>query len=285
MAQVSVLGMGAMGSRMAHKLVQAGHQVTVWNRSEGRTALLREAGATVASSAREAVHGAQVVLSVVRDDAASRDVWLHSERGALVAVAPEAVVIERSTLSLAWVHELARACASNGAGFIDAPVLGSRPQAEAAQLISLVGGDPGVLERARPVLEAMGSAVHHVGPVGAGAALKLAANALFSVQVAAVAELLELLRSTGVELDRAVEVLGATPVMSLAARGAAASMLTSSFAPAFPLELVEKDLGYLLALGDAARAPLSATSREVFARAVSKGLAGQNLTAVISLYR
>jgi 3-hydroxyisobutyrate dehydrogenase len=283
MTTVAVLGLGAMGARMATRLLQAGHAVTVWNRPPGRAAALVEAGAKVAATPRAAAAQAQLVVSMVRDDEASRAVWLAEGSGALAGMAPDSLALESSTLSLPWVRALAQRAAQQRVGFLDAPVAGSRPQAEAGQLSYFVGGDPALLERARPVLLAMGAAVHHAGPTGAGAAVKLAVNALLAVQVTALAELLAMLRSCGLEPARAVELLAATPVCGPAAKVAAGSMVASAFAPAFPVELVEKDLGYLLEAAQAG-APLAQAARAVFAAARAKGLGGQHLTVVSQLY-
>lgn len=283
MTRVTVLGLGAMGSRMAARLVQAGHAVTVWNRTPVRP--LAAAGAKPAPTPRAAVDGAECVVAMVRDDDASRSIWLDAEAGALAGMAPDAVAIESSTLTVAWVRELAGRCADAGVRFLDAPVFGSRPHAEAGQLIHLVGGAPETLARTEPLLAAMGGAVHHVGEAGSGTALKLAVNLLFGVQVAAMAEILALARRAGVDPARAADIVGATPVCSLAAKAAAASMLAGSFAPLFPVELVEKDLGYAIgAAGSPDAAPMAAAARAVFAQAIDRGLGGDNLTAVARLY-
>ena len=220
---------------------------------------------------------------MVTDDAASRTVWLGVD-GARAGLDPDAVAIEASTLSVAWVHELAEAVGAAGAAFLDAPVAGSRPQAEGGHLISLVGGGDRALERARPALEAYSSAIHHVGPTGQGAAMKLAVNALFAVQVAAVGELFALLRAGGVDESRILEVLSAVPVTSPAAKGALGAIAARSFAPLFPIDLVEKDLGYALDLAQTGRAPTVASTRAVFTAAQEAGYGNENITAVARLF-
>jgi 3-hydroxyisobutyrate dehydrogenase len=272
---------------MAKALIGAGHQVTIWNRSAERSEALRAEGATIALSPRDAARDAEFVVSMVRDDDASRSVWLDDDLGALAAMNAGAVAIESSTLSVAWVRDLARsASAVPGVSFLDAPVAGSRPQADARQLIYFVGGDARDVSRAEPVLGAMGAAIHHVGAAGAGAAVKLAVNALFGVQVAALAELIGALAKSGIDLGKAIDAIGATPVCSAAGKGAAASMLAMSFAPLFPVELVEKDLGYLRGLAEAAGAevPLSDAARTVMSAAVARNLGADHLTGVIRLY-
>lgn len=286
MTRIAFLGLGAMGSRMALHLLQTGHEVTVWNRTPERTEALRAAGAVVADTPRAATAGAEVVLAMVRDDEASQFVWLDTEAGALPALAPASVAIECSTLSVAWVRRLGALCAAAGRDFVDAPVVGSRPQAELRQLIFLAGGDASVIARVQPLLSAMGSAVHHAGTAGAGAALKLAVNGLFGVQVAAIAELIETIRRQGYSVDRAVEIIGATPVASPAMRAASGAMLSSPCPPLFPVELVEKDFRYAIATSGAEKhAPMIAAARRVFEHAIAAGLGPDNLTEIIRLYR
>lgn len=286
MTQVTVLGLGAMGSRMAKSLLKAGHKVTVWNRTAAAAEPLIAEGAATAPSPREAVRASQFVIAMLRDDEASRFVWLHPETGAFAGMDEGAVAIESSTLTVACVRELSRHADDQGVAFLDAPVLGSRPQADAGALIHLAGGHEDVLARTMPLLRCMGSAVHHAGPVGNGAALKLVVNALFGIQVAALAELLGVLRKSGVDCAKASEIIGQTPVCSLAAKGALASMLAGNFAPMFPVELVHKDFGYVrrLAESSGARMPVGDAAANVMGDAVSRGMGAENLTGVARLY-
>lgn len=286
MSKVAFLGIGAMGSRMAGNLLKAGHAVTVWNRSAARSGPLVAAGAAIAPTPHAAVAGADYAIAMVRDDVASREVWLHPETGALKGLGRDAIAIESSTLTVGWVRILAESCAGAGMAFLDAPVAGSRPQAEAGQLIYLVGGDAATLARAESLLMAMAGAVHHAGEAGAGTAVKLAVNALLGVQVAALAELIGLLRKAGVDAARAVEIVSATPVCSPAAKAAAGSMLAGAFAPLFPVELVAKDFGYAGTLAEAvgAATPVVDASRAVFTRAVAAGMGADNLTGIARLY-
>ncbi|BDP43850.1 3-hydroxyisobutyrate dehydrogenase (plasmid) [Deinococcus aetherius] len=282
---VAVLGVGAMGSRVARRLLAGGLGVSVYNRSPDATVALQSQGARVATTPREAAGGADVVVAMVTDDDASRAVW-EGEEGALEGLVPGAVAVESSTLTPTRIRELAARAQARGASFLDAPVVGSRPQAEAGQLVYLVGGDEATLARVRPVLDLAGSAVHHVGEVGQGTAMKLAVNALFAVQVAALGELLGFLRRSGVDEARAAEVLGALPVLSPAAKGALASMAARNFAPLFPVALVTKDLRYILeaATTGEAELPLSQAAREVFGRAEAAGYGHEHLAAVARLF-
>jgi 3-hydroxyisobutyrate dehydrogenase len=286
MTTLAFLGLGAMGQRMARRLAGAGHDLIVWNRS-GLPAGVASWPARAAPTPRAAAAEADLVFSMVRDDDASETVWDDPETGALASLRPGAIAVESSTVTPARVAALAARVAATGAGFLDAPVVGSRPAAEAGTLTYLVGGPPDLVERARPVLAVMGSALHHVGPTPAGAIVKLMSNTLFGIQVAALAEILALGRRTTLDVARAAEVMGALPVMSPAARGALASMIAGQFEPMFPIDLVAKDLGYALALGGATKSalPLTQRTQERFAAAITQGLGGANLTALIDIYR
>ncbi|MBA4783812.1 MAG: NAD(P)-dependent oxidoreductase [Rhizobiales bacterium] len=281
--KIAFLGLGAMGSRMATRLCAAGHELTVWNRSEARAT---PEGAVRAPTPTAAAEGADLVISMVRDDAASRDVWL-GERGALAAMSDDAIGVECSTLSLPYVKELAAAFRNADRQFLDAPLAGSRPQAEAGQLIFMVGGREQAVEAARPALEAMGGAIHYAGGNGAGATVKLMVNALFGVQVAVLAELIGLARASGIDAAKAVEILGATPVASPAAKAAAAAMLAGNFTPAFPIDLVAKDFGLIDASTPtiAVETPVSGAAGVVYRRGVSAGLGADNITGIVQLYR
>lgn len=283
MARIAFLGMGAMGSRMARACAVAGHAVCVWNRSADRLAGLDLSGMERADSPRAAAAGADFVIAMVRDDAAARRVWLDPVDGALAGMGADALAIECSTLGLATVRALGARFAQAGHGLIDAPVVGSRPQADAGQLIFLAGGDAEAVARATTFLSAMGSAVHHAGPQGSGMALKLAVNALFGIQVCAMAEIDTLLRRNGLDPALALPVLAATPVCSPAAAIAAKAMQGDAFPPLFPVELVAKDFACALQATD--RAPLIAAAAAVFDQALAAGLGHDNLTGVVRLYR
>jgi 3-hydroxyisobutyrate dehydrogenase len=273
-----------MGARMAARLIKAGHDVTVWNRTADATPPLLAAGATQAQTPREAAARAAFVVAVVRDDDASRRVWLDPDNGALAGMAAGAVAIESSTLSPGWIQELGRAIAERGVALLEAPVSGSRVQADASQLVYFVGGDDTTLARAEPVLKTMGSAVHHVGPLGSGALVKLSTNALLGVQITALAELIGLLRRSGADSSRALQAVAGTVVWSPVANYLSGSMLIGDFSPQFPVELIEKDFNYIVqAAGSAEYAPTIAAARDVFRDAIDAGLGELNMTAVVKL--
>ncbi|MGF1529481.1 MAG: NAD(P)-dependent oxidoreductase [Candidatus Competibacterales bacterium] len=287
MGRIAFLGLGAMGAPMAMNLVKAGHPVTVWNRSGAAAEPLVAAGATAAPSPREAALDAEFVISMVSDDQASREVWLDDSDGALAGLAARTVAVESSTLTPGWILELSSAVTEGGGVFLDAPVAGSRPQAEAGQLIFLVGGEAAVLERARPLLAAMGGAIHHAGSTGNGATIKLVVNTLLATQSAVVGELLGYLDKAGLDLAKAGEVLSQIPVVSPAAAGMIKLMLNRAFAPLFPIDLVVKDLDYAVASAWDVGASLPTTTAvaKAFKDVQQRGHGAENISAVVQLFR
>lgn len=286
MSRIAVLGAGAMGSRMATNLLKQGHDVTVWNRSKQKLEPLEALGAIAAETPLTAVEDAEFVISMVRDDEASQQVWLAEKTGAIEGIGKHTIAIESSTLTVKWSRQLAAQFASRQLAFLDAPVAGSRLQAEAAQLIYLVGGETAILETARPILSVLGGAIHHAGEASNGTAIKLAINALLGIQTASIAELIGFVQSCGLDRDKAVEILSATPVCSPAAKILASAMVDRKFSPMFPIDLVEKDLGYLSATAaeQQVEVPIGQLARQVFQTAAAQGYGADNITGVAQLY-
>ncbi|MEM9708699.1 MAG: NAD(P)-dependent oxidoreductase [Pseudomonadota bacterium] len=276
MANIGFLGLGAMGRRMAANFLSAGHSVTVWNRTAAACADLVSAGATLADTPREAASGAEIVISMLTDDAASRAVWM-GENGAMEGLEAGSLAVEASTLSLDWISTLGRALGGQGVAFLDAPVAGSRPQAEAKELIFLVGGSDADVTRFEPIAKATAKAVLHAGPRGKGAALKLMVNGLLAVQTAALSEIFEFAAGAGIDAVRAAELLAPVPVTSPAAAFVANQIAAGAHDPMFTIDLMEKDLGYLTANG---AAPLLSETRARFAGASARGHGGKHISAV-----
>jgi len=199
MSKAAFIGLGAMDSRMAANLLKAGHEVTVCDLAPDAAKKLADFGAKTAASAREAAEGNDFVLTMVRIDEISRRVWLDATNGALAGMTPGAIAIECSTITPAWARELGDALSKTGIAMLGAPVFGSTPQAQSAQLVFLVGGDAETLKHAEPLLKGMGSRVQHAGPVGAGALAKLVTNTLVGVQLTTIAEMIGMLKRQGVD--------------------------------------------------------------------------------------
>lgn len=271
---------------MAGRLTAAGHQVTVWNRAPDRAGHLVEGGARLAASPAEAAAACACCIAMVRDEEASGTVWL-GEGGALGALPDGALAVECSTIGPAWARTLAARAAGRGIGFLDAPVAGSRPQAEAGELIFLAGGDAAAVEKFRPLAAEMGKALHHCGESGAGAAAKLIVNGLFAVQLAALAEMIGLADGLGIVAERVLPILSGTAVFSPAMRGAGAAMLAGEWKPLFPIDLVAKDLRLAADAGRESRAatPLTALAARIYAEARDAGLGGDNINGIVQRYR
>jgi 3-hydroxyisobutyrate dehydrogenase len=286
MSRVAVLGIGAMGLRIAQNLLNAQHQVIVYNRTQDKAMPLVNQGAVYAATPREAAAQANIVISMITNNDVSRSIWLDLETGAAIGLLKDAIAIESSTLTVAWVRELAAAIEGRGAAFLDAPVVGSRPQAEARKLIYLVGGKATALAQAQDVLLSAGATIHHVGEVGQGTAMKLAVNALFGIQVAALAEAIGMLTKLGIDREKALECLGEMPVLSPAAKMAGNLMMQNNYAPLFPIELVEKDFRYVVETAQAVDAftPAASAIREVYRDAIAKGYGSDNITGIAQLF-
>ncbi|GHD04453.1 3-hydroxyisobutyrate dehydrogenase [Novosphingobium pokkalii] len=283
MAKIAVLGLGAMGSRMARRLVAAGHEVHVWNRSRPATEAI--AGATLAATPRAAAQGAQAVIAMLRDDEASRAVWCDAESGALAGMMLGALAIESSTLTPQWVRGWAAAAQAAGAVPVEAPVSGSRPQADAGQLVYFLGGAADAVAQAQPLLAPLGAAFHAVGPIGAGAVVKLATNTLLALQVGAWAELLPLLVREGLDLDVALGALAGTSSWAPVAGYLTMLMRQGNHAPQFPIDLIAKDMAYVTGIGQEGDLPLAQALAARFAAASAAGLGDENMTALVKLAR
>ncbi len=277
---MTVLGLGAMGERVAGRLSSAGHDVVVWNRSTDVAArVARDIGAVAAASPGAAVAVADVVVCMVADDDASRDVWLGVD-GALEAVANGAVAVEASTVSAQWSQQLAEHATTSKVDLVTAPVVGSRPQAEAGALFSLVGGDPEVVRRVDPVLTAYSGAVRHVGRPEDAAVMKLAINAVFGVQVAAYAEAVGMATRAGIDESTAIDVLAGLPITGPGLQRALGLFATRDFAPNFPIHLVAKDFGYVEQLSEGASTAVLGAAARVFREAANTDDADLDITGI-----
>ena len=284
--RIVILGLGTMGTGMAANLLKAGFPLTVYNRTEAKAEALVAGGAQFASTPAEAAKGASVIISMLADDAASREVWM-GKNGALEAVEEGAILIESSTVSPAWVAELTALAGQHGAELLDAPVTGSRMQAEAGQLSFLVGGKDAVLEAAAPVLRVMSKEIIHLGPVGSGAKMKLINNFLCGVQVASLAEGLAWIERSGLDQGKALSILKAGAPGSPLLGAISARMVSHNYTVNFLLKLMTKDLLY--AQTEAARCSVDLKTAEVarslFEAAVEKGFGDVDMASVIEPLR
>jgi len=284
--QVALLGTGTMGSGMAHNLRKAGFPLAVYNRTRKKAEQLVETGARVADTPAVAAAGAEVVISMLADDDASREAWL-GPHGALAAMQAGAVVIECGTVSPRWVQELHEVAEARELRMMDAPVTGSRPQASAAELTFLAGADQATLEIVRPVLESMSKAILHVGPVGSGALLKLINNFLCGVQAASFAEAMVWIERSVLDRAQALEFLKAGAAGSGIFKAMSERMTARTYEVNFMLRLMEKDLRYAQQAAAATQTTLTtaACSNKLFERAEAAGYGERDMAAVVEVLR
>ncbi len=285
---VAVVGTGRMGAAMVGRLRGAGADVVVFNRTRATAeAVADRTGARVAGTARDAAAGAEVVLVSLADDAAVQAAYT-GPAGLAAGLGPGQVVLETSTIDPDTVRAVAARVADRGAALLDAPVSGSVPLVERGELTVLVGGDPAVLDRVRPVLDVLAARVFQLGPSGAGATMKLAVNATLHGLNQALAESLVLAERAGIDRATAYEVFAASAAGAPFVHYKRAAFERPEQTPvAFSLDLVAKDLDLVTSLADrlGVRMDQARTNRQVVDAAVAAGLGDRDLSALAGYLR
>jgi 3-hydroxyisobutyrate dehydrogenase len=284
--RVAILGLGTMGMGMATNLLNANLPTAVWNRTRSKAEPLAGAGARIAATPAEAARDAGVILTMLADETASRAAYL-GENGILSAAQPNAILIESSTVTPEWIHELATHATQRGLRFLDAPVTGSRTQAAGGQLTFLVGGDPATLDAARPVLAAMSKEILHLGPIGSGARLKLINNFLCGVQIASLAEAMVWIERGGLDRTQALRFLNSAAPGSPLLGAISARMAQQNYEVNFLLRLLQKDMNYAIADANTLNLDLrtAKTAEARMADAVQAGHGEQDMSAVVEQVR
>jgi 3-hydroxyisobutyrate dehydrogenase len=283
---IALLGLGTMGRGMAANLLKAGFQLTAWNRTRAKAEFLTHTAAKVADSPAQAVKNSSVVLAMLADDAASHAAWLGKD-GALVAMPFGSIAVECSTLSPDWIRELHESVMQRGLRMAEAPVTGSRIQAETGQLSFLVGADIETLAAVTPVLQCMSKEVLHLGPIGSGAQLKLVNNFLCAVQVTSFAEALVWMERTGLRLDSALDFLKRGAPGSGILSAMSERMTRRSYDVNFLLRLMAKDLRYARAAAAQLGIDVSTSvpAQDLFRQAEEQGLGDKDMSAVVEVVR
>jgi 3-hydroxyisobutyrate dehydrogenase/2-hydroxy-3-oxopropionate reductase len=268
-----------MGSRIARRFLEAGHDVVVWNRSPAKADELARRGASPAGSPAEAARRAEAVVTMLSDPAALEEVS-EGPAGIAASAGAETTVIEMSTVGPAAVARLASALGP-GTRMLDAPVLGSLSEAESGSLRIFVGGPAELVERWTPLLSALGSP-RHVGPLGAGAAAKLVANTTLLGTLGVLGEALALADGLGLSRAAAFDVLAGTPLAAQAERRRAA-IESGEFPARFSLTLARKDADLIAASAEEAGVDLrlAEAARAWFVDAEKAGLGERDYSSVL----
>lgn len=282
MSTIAFIGLGIMGSPMAVHLQNAGHDVVGYNRTPAKTQPLVEAGGRAADSIAQAVSGAEVVCVMVPDSPDVRDV-LVGEGGVFDNAKPGALVIDFSSIRPDVTVELAEQARERGLRLLDAPVSGGEAGAKNAALSIMVGGSDEDFEAARPVFDAVGKTVVHVGPSGSGQTVKAANQLIVAANIQALSEAVVFLEAYGVDTEAALEVLGGGLAGSKVLDQKKGNMLSRSFEPGFRIELHHKDLGIVTAAAREAGVviPLGSLVAQLMASAKAVGDGGLDHSALL----
>jgi 3-hydroxyisobutyrate dehydrogenase len=250
MPRVAFIGLGRMGHGMAGRFIEAGFDVSVWNRSQAKAADLIARGASWATSPADAADDADAVVTMVADDEASRNVWL-GENGAGITTKPGTLAIECSTVSHAHALELSRELRSRGLIYIDCPVTGLPDAAASGKLTLLVGAEAADLELARPYLAPLSTTIRHFGAIGTGTVFKLINNLMGAVQIASLAEGVAMAEQSGLDMTIVADALATGAVASPQVIRHSKRMIARDFAGAsFTAALRHKDAAYAVALAE-----------------------------------
>ncbi len=290
MARIGFVGLGNMGGPMARNLVRAGHRVAVFDIVPALVSRCTEAGAEAAASAAEAARGAEFVLTMLPAGAHVREAWLGAG-GMAAASAPDAVLVDCSTIDVATAREVA---AGSGRAFLDAPVSGGVMGAEGATLTFMVGGDPAAFARAEPVLRQMGRAAIHCGGAGAGQAAKACNNMILAATMVVTCEAFVLAERLGLSHQALFDVASKSSGQSWSLTTycpvpgpVPGSPANREYQPGFAASLMVKDLGLAAeaAAATGANTPIGARALELYRRFVEEGGGGQDFSAIIRMLR
>jgi 3-hydroxyisobutyrate dehydrogenase-like beta-hydroxyacid dehydrogenase len=272
-AEIGFVGLGVMGGGVARRLLDAGHALTVWNRTREKADPLLEAGAAWADSPRAVAEVSEYVFTMVTNTAAVQAVCGGPD-GILPGLGPGKVYVDMSTASPANTRALAEQVEQLGASMLDAPVSGSVITLEQGKLSIMVGGDADVFERAKPILEAIGPKVFHLGPNGSAVTMKIATNLSLAVQMLAFSEGVLLAEKSGIPRETAVEVLLASVIASPMVAYRGPFVLEQPDEAWFDVNMMQKDMNLALELGRELDVPLptTAVTNELLTAARGMGL-------------
>lgn len=279
--KVAFIGLGTMGTPMALNLLQAGHEVTVHNRTRGREEAVAAAGARRAESPQVAAAGAEVVITCVSDTPDVEQILL-GEAGVIQGAQPGTVVVDMSTISPGATRQMAEKLGKKGIFMLDAPVSGGSEGAQHGTLSIMVGGEAAVVEQVRPVLQALGQTITHVGPTGAGQITKAINQIIVAGTYWAVAEGMALGLKAGLDMPQVVQAVGSGAAGSWGLTNRSANMINNTYPLGFRVRLHRKDLGIAL---EAARElgvslPIAAFVEQIENGLVAQGYGDEDVSAI-----
>ena len=284
MSRVAFLGLGIMGSRMSRRLLVSGFELTVWNRTSQKTSALVRSGAKLAQTPKEASTGADFIITMLADPSSVLETVL-GPNGVIEGISKGVTLIDCTTVDTQTPLIIEKILHSKGAHFLESPVTGSKPAAVSGELVFMVGGDPKVLESARPVLEPLSKKIVHMGPVGSGACMKLANNLVIAGSMQALFEGMTLGQKAGLKPEAMLEVLTSSALSSLLLKMKGTSIRDRKFDPNFSVKHMAKDIH--LALAEAHRQGLSlsqlSTIHNLYESALAQGLGEEDFSALIKV--
>ncbi len=281
--RIGFLGLGIMGSRMAANVARAGFPLSVWTHTPGKAERwAQEHAASALATPAELAAASDIVVSMVVDGAQVAEVML-GDGGVVEAARTDLLAVDMSTIGPVDARRIGAALGARGVHMLDAPVTGSSPRAEDGSLTIMVGGEAAEYERAKPLLEAMGHLIRHVGELGQGQMLKLINNALGAANAAALAEALLLADATGIDLDSFEEVVGAGSGASAQLAAKAGAMRRHDYSTLFKTAHMLKDVRLCLDEAQAAGVPFPAAghARELLSAAMGRGRGEEDYAAII----
>jgi 3-hydroxyisobutyrate dehydrogenase/glyoxylate/succinic semialdehyde reductase len=280
--KIGFIGLGIMGSRMAANLQRKGHELVVYNRTRPKADPLIANGAVWAQTPADVAGQAAVVITMLAKPDAVAETALLGKYGFLHRLAANSLWIDCSTVNPSFSRLMAAEAKQRKVRFIDAPVAGSKGPAEQGQLIFFVGGENADVEEARPLFEAMGKAVFHVGGHGMGTAMKMVNNIILAQAMAAFSEAMVLGESLGIAREQLLNTLLSSPVVAPFLAFKRSKIEEGKFDPEFPLQWMHKDLQLAAdtAYETGAVIPLANLTKEIYALAVKNGLGEQDFSAV-----
>jgi 3-hydroxyisobutyrate dehydrogenase len=284
--RIAVLGMGQMGSGMAGRLAEAGHDVIGYDINPATRAALAKSGMAMADSIKAALAGREIILTSLPDPRAVRAAWLDD--GGLVALADSgSLCIELSTIDPQTMREVGEAAAARGLDVVDCPVSGSPAEARLGKLVLIAGGERQTVNRAEPILLSLGETWKYTGGVGTAKVVKLVNNMMSMGNVLIACEAFALGTAAGVEAETLYDVLSVSGGRSHHFTKRFPNALKNNFDPGFKMELGEKDLALSIDLGRAMKMPTpgASTVRELFATALSEGYRGRDIVALLQMYQ